>query len=138
MDTAIEVQISQGPESGSYIVRVLRSVGGEPVETITLDVGELASRRAHVEASILASSVSTRRIVSDNESAVQSMGVQLFEATFAGDIRTAYRPSAAVAAERGIEESASDILDGRLGVNDNDPEGNRGGFLALITHRPTG
>lgn len=25
-----------------------------------------------------------------------------------------------------------------LGVNDNDPQGNRGEFLALITHRPTG
>ena len=66
MDTAIELEIGPGPEPGTYVVRVLRSVGGgEPVETITLDVDELVSQRPHVEASILSSSVSTRRIMSD-------------------------------------------------------------------------
>ena len=102
MDTAIELEIGPGPEPGTYVVRVLRSVGGgEPVETITLDVDELVSQRPHVEASILSSSVSTRRIMSDTEAAVQGVGVRLFDATFSGDIRTAYRTSAAVAAERG-------------------------------------
>ncbi len=102
MDTTIELEIGPGPEPGTYVVRVLRSVGGgEPVETITLDVDELVSQRPHVEASILSSSVSTRRIMSDTEAAVQGVGVRLFDATFTGDIRTAYRTSAAVAAERG-------------------------------------
>ena len=102
MDTAIELEIGPGPEPGTYVVRVLRSVGGgEPVETITLDVDELVSQRPHVEASILSSSVSSRRIMSDTEAAVQAVGVRLFDATFTGDIRTAYRTSAAVAAERG-------------------------------------
>ena len=102
MDTAIELEIGPGPEPGTYVVRVLRSVGGgEPVEMITLDVDELVSQRPHVEASILSSSVSTRRIMSDTEAAVQGVGVRLFDATFTGDIRTAYRTSAAVAAERG-------------------------------------
>ena len=102
MDTAIELEIGPGPEPGTYVVRVLRSVGGgEPVETITLDVDELVSQRPHVEASILSSSVSTRRIMSDTEAAVQGVGIRLFDATFTGDIRTAYRTSAAVAAERG-------------------------------------
>jgi len=102
MDTAIELEIGPGPEPGAYVVRVLRSVGGgEPVETITLDVDELVSQRPQVEASILSSSVSARRIMSDTEAAVQEVGVRLFDATFAGDIRTAYRTSAAVAAERG-------------------------------------
>ena len=32
---------------------------------------------------------------------MQGVGVRLFDATFTGDIRTAYRTSAAVAAERG-------------------------------------
>ena len=42
MDTTIELEIGPGPEPGTYVVRVLRSVGGgEPVETITLDVDEL-------------------------------------------------------------------------------------------------
>ena len=98
----MELEIGPGPEPGSYIARVLRSVGGgEPAETISLDVDELVARRPHVEASILSSSVSTRRIMSDTEAAVQDIGVRLFEAIFSGDIRTAYRTSAAVAAERG-------------------------------------
>ena len=102
MDTAIELEIGPGTEPGTYVVRVLRSVGGgEPVETISLDVDELVSQRPHVEASILSSSVSTRRIMSDTEAAVQAVGIRLFDATFTGDIRTAYRTSAAVAAERG-------------------------------------
>jgi hypothetical protein len=102
MDTAIELEIGPGTEPGTYVVRVLRSMGGgEPVETITLDVDELVSQRPHVEASILSSSVSSRRIMSDTEAAVQAVGIRLFDATFTGDIRTAYRTSAAVAAERG-------------------------------------
>lgn len=92
MDTAIELEIGAGPEPGTYVVRVLRSVGGgEPVETITLDVDELVSRRPFVEASILSSSVSTRRIMSDTEAAVQNVGIRLVDAMFTGDIRTAYR-----------------------------------------------
>lgn len=102
MDTAIELEIGPGTEPGTYVVRVLRSIGGgEPVETITLDVDELVSQRPHVEASILSSSVSSRRIMSDTEAEVQAVGIRLFDATFTGDIRTAYRTSAAVAAERG-------------------------------------
>jgi hypothetical protein len=102
MDTTVELEIGPGPEPDTYVVRVLQSVGGgEPVETITLDVDELVSQRPHVEASILSSSVSTRRIMSDTEAAVQAVGVRLFDATFTGDIRTAYRTSAAVASERG-------------------------------------
>jgi hypothetical protein len=103
MDTAIELEIGPGTEPGTYVVRVLRSVGGgEPVETISLDVDELVMQRSHVEASILSSSVSSRRIMSDTEAAVQAVGIRLFDATFTGDIRTAYRTSAAVAAERGM------------------------------------
>jgi len=102
MDTAIELEIGPGTEPGTYVVRVLRSIGGgEPVETITLDVDDLVSQRPHVEASILSSSVSSRRIMSDTEAEVQAVGIRLFDATFTGDIRTAYRTSAAVAAERG-------------------------------------
>lgn len=102
MDTTMELEVALGPERGTYVVHVLRSVGGgEPSETITLDIDDLVSQRPHVEASILSSSVSTRRIMSDTETAVQGVGVRLFDATFTGDIRTAYRTSAAVAAERG-------------------------------------
>lgn len=102
MDTTMELEVGPGPEPGTYVVRVLQSVGGgEPTETITLDVEELVARRPLVEASILSSSVSTRRIMSETEAAVQGVGVRMFEAMFSGDVRTAYRTSAAVAAERG-------------------------------------
>ena len=101
MDAVMELEIEPGPEPGSYVVHVLRSVGGgEPSETITLDLDRLLDRRTLVQASVLASSVATRRIMSETEAAVQDVGVRLFESTFTGGIRTAYRASAAVAAER--------------------------------------
>ena len=102
MDAVMELEIEPGPEPGSYLVHVLRSVGGgEPSETVTLDLDRLLDRRTLVQASVLASSVATRRIMSETEAAVQDVGVSLFESTFTGGIRTAYRASAAVAAERG-------------------------------------
>ena len=50
---------------------------------------------------MLSSSVSARRIMSDTEAAMQDVGRRLFESTFTGNIRTAYRTSMAVASERG-------------------------------------
>ena len=102
MDTVMELEIGPGPEPGSYVVHVLRSVGGgEPSATITLDLDELLGRRPLLEASVLSSSVSSRRVISDTESALQSVGLQLFQSTFAGDVAAAYRTSLAVASERG-------------------------------------
>ena len=44
MDTVMELEVGPGPEPGSSVVRVLRSVGGgAPIETITLDDGPAAS-----------------------------------------------------------------------------------------------
>jgi len=102
MNTVMELEIGPGPEPGSYTVHVVRSVGGgEPSATITLDLDELVDRRPLLEASVLSSSVSARRVMSDTEAAIQRVGVRLFEATFSGDIGTAYRTSMAVASERG-------------------------------------
>ena len=72
MDTVMELEIGPGPEPGSYVVRVLRSVGGgEPTETVTLDLDDLVDRRPHLEASVLSSSVTARRVMSDTEAAIQ-------------------------------------------------------------------
>ena len=102
MDAVMELEIGPGPESGSYVVRVLRSVGGgEPTEAIALDVDELVDRRPELEASVLLSSVSARRIMTDTEAALQAVGRRLFEAVFTGDVYAAYRTSVAVASERG-------------------------------------
>ena len=102
MNTVMELEIGPGPESGSYVVHVLRSVGGgEPSQTITLDLDELVGRRPLLEATVLSSSVSARRVMSDTEAVVQEVGRRLFESTFSGAVRTAYRTSMAVASERG-------------------------------------
>ncbi|RZS68804.1 CHAT domain-containing protein [Agromyces ramosus] len=102
MNAVMELEIGPGPESGSYLVRVLRSVGGgEPSETITLDLDELVDRRPALEASVLLSSIAARRVVPDTEAAIQDVGRRLFESAFTGSVASAYRTSIAVASERG-------------------------------------
>ncbi|MFE6253778.1 CHAT domain-containing protein [Agromyces sp. NPDC057865] len=102
MDTVMELEIGPGPEPGSYVVRVLRSVGGgEPTETVRLDLDDLVDRRPHLEASVLSSSVTARRVMSDTEAAIQDVGRRLFDSAFAGSVAGAYRTSMAVASERG-------------------------------------
>ena len=102
MDTMMELEIGPGPEPGSYVVHVLRSVGGgEPTSTFTLDLEELLDRRPALEDSVLSSSVSARRVVSATEAAIQGVGRLLFESVFSGDVHTAYRTSGAVASDRG-------------------------------------
>lgn len=102
MDTVMELEIGPGPEPGSYVVRVLRSVGGgEPTETVTLDLDDLVNRRPHLEASVLSSSVAARRVMSDTEAAIQDVGRRLFQSAFTGSVASAYRTSMAVASERG-------------------------------------
>ena len=56
MDTVLELEIRPGTDPGSYVVQVLRSVGGgEPTVTFTLDLDELVDHRPKLEESILAS-----------------------------------------------------------------------------------
>ncbi|MEV4686239.1 CHAT domain-containing protein [Microbacterium sp. LWH3-1.2] len=109
MDPAVmELEIGPGPEPGSYVARVLRSVGGgEPTETFHLDLDELVDRRPLLEASVLSSAVSTRRVMSDTEAVLQDVGRRLFDAAFAGSVGTAYRTSLAVASERGLSVQVS-------------------------------
>jgi hypothetical protein len=102
MNSVMELEIGPGPEPGSYVVHVLQSVGGgEPTQTVTLDFDDLIERRPLLEATVLSSSVSARRVMSDTEAVVQDVGRRLFDSTFTGDIRTAFRTSMAVASERG-------------------------------------
>ena len=71
----MELEIGPGPETGSYITRVLQSVGGgEPSEQFSLDLDELLDRRPLLEASVLSSSVAARRVMSDYEAAIQDVG----------------------------------------------------------------
>jgi CHAT domain len=102
MSTVMELEIGAGPAPDSFVVRVLRSVGGgEPSASFSLDIEDLVARRPLLEASVLSSSVSARRVMSDQEAAIQAVGRQLFETAFAGEVGAAYRTSLAVASERG-------------------------------------
>ncbi|WP_173922669.1 CHAT domain-containing protein [Agromyces sp. Marseille-P2726] len=102
MNTVLGLEVGPGPEPGSYVVHVLRSVGGgEPSQTVTLDFDDLIERRPLLEATVLSSSVSARRVISDTEAVLRDVGRRLFDSAFSGDIRTAYRTSMAVASERG-------------------------------------
>jgi len=102
MDAVLELEITAGTEPGTYVVDVLRSVGGgEPTATFELDLDEILDRRAALEDSVLSSSVSARRIMSATEAAIQDVGRELFDAVFRGDVATAYRTSLAVASDRG-------------------------------------
>ena len=99
----MELEIGPGPDPGSFVVRVLQSVGGgEPSETFHLDLDDLLSRRPQLEANVLLSSVTARRVMSDSEASIQDVGRRLFESAFTGSVASAYRTSMAVAAERGL------------------------------------
>ena len=98
----MELEIGPGPDPGSFVVRVLQSVGGgEPSETFHLDLDDLLSRRPQLEANVLLSSVAARRVMSDSEASIQDVGRRLFESAFTGSVAGAYRTSMAVATERG-------------------------------------
>ena len=50
----MELEIGPGPDPGSFVVRVLQSVGGgEPSETFTSISTTCLSRRPQLEASVL-------------------------------------------------------------------------------------
>ena len=103
MSAVIELELGAGPTPGTYSVHVVKSIaGGEPSATISLDIDDVLDSLPQIESSILASSVSARRVMSMRESAVQSIGVRLFDAVFTGRIGEVYRASSAVAAERGL------------------------------------
>ena len=98
----MELEIGPGPDPGSFVVRVLQSVGGgEPSETFHLDLDDLLQRRPQLEANVLLSSVAARRVMSDSEASIQDVGRRLFESAFTGSVASAYRTSMAVASERG-------------------------------------
>lgn len=103
MDAIFELEIGAGSVDGTFIVHVLRSLaGGDPTATITLDIDDIIDGLPAIESSILASSVSARRVMTSHESAIQEIGVRLFDAVFAGRVGESYRSSVAVAAERGL------------------------------------
>ena len=82
--------------------RVLRASGSEGGRgALELDVDALLSSRASLEATVLASAVPARRVLTSGESALQRIGAELFDRLFVGDVGTAYRATRAVAQAHG-------------------------------------
>ena len=80
MDAVMELEIEPGPEPGSYVVHVLRSVGGgEPSETITLDLDGLVDRRPTWRRECWRRRSPHAGCMSDTEAAVQDVGRRLFD-----------------------------------------------------------
>ncbi|MEV0712858.1 CHAT domain-containing tetratricopeptide repeat protein [Nocardia aurea] len=97
----IQVEIEANSGGNEYPTRVLHSpVGSEPSATMYLDPYQLLEEQPHLEAVILASSVTGRRIADPAEQAIQDVGGRLFRALFTGPVLETYRASVAAAQDR--------------------------------------
>jgi molecular chaperone DnaK len=98
----IEVAIRHGDAHGIFTVEVVSSAAGEASASVPLEVDGLLSQRERLQSAVLASSVASRRVLSETERPVREMGQLLFTAALgAGEVAGRYRASAALAAERG-------------------------------------
>jgi CHAT domain len=99
--TVIELAIAPGHAAGSFRVEVVRSPAGEASAEVVLDVEALLARREEIENAVLASSITSRGVVSQVERPLREIGQTLFTALLgSGDISGRYRASAALAAEQ--------------------------------------
>jgi predicted nuclease of predicted toxin-antitoxin system len=100
--SVLELDISSGSTPGTYRVDIIQSPGGEATATFELDPTEIIDRIDDLQQTLLASSVSSRRLLSHGEVSVRNVGRRLFEALFSQqDVAGVYRASLAVAEERG-------------------------------------
>ncbi|MET0454931.1 MAG: CHAT domain-containing protein [Mycobacterium sp.] len=102
MASVIELQVTAAPGDGEFTVRVVRSVaGGDSTATMQLDPKYYVDSRDDLETAVLASAVTSRRILSPGEQRLRIVGQQLFDALFSGPVGEAYRASADAASARG-------------------------------------
>src|SRR5689334_6889802 len=101
-DAEFGLDVSRGPGSGEYTVRVVSAAsGGKPQSTFALDLAALEELSRTLESTVLASAARARgRMVPELEKPLREMGSRLFQVLFAGPIGTTYRSSLAVARER--------------------------------------
>src|SRR3954452_2667323 len=94
----IEVEIRPGDAAGTFAVQVLSSAAGESAATVTLDVDGLLGRLGQVQNAVLASAVSSRRVIDERERTLRQVGQELFAALLrSGEVAGRYRASAAMA-----------------------------------------
>lgn len=98
----IEVAIGPGPAAGKFRVEVVASPAGDASAVVELDTDALWDRRELLEKAVLASGVSSRRLLPGTERPVREVGETLFAALLgAGEVAGLYRVAAAIAATRG-------------------------------------
>jgi WD40 repeat protein len=96
--SVIEVAIGQGRTPGTFRVEVLRSAAGEASTEVALEADRLAMSRPLIQQALLASAVSTRRILTEAEHLVRDAGQALFTALLGtGEVAGRYRASSALA-----------------------------------------
>lgn len=100
--SVFEVAIGQHATPGVFRVDVVASPAGEASTVIQLDDAGLLARHRLLQQAVLASAVSSRRVLSETEQQVREVGELLFAGLLgAGEVAGRYRAAAAVAAERG-------------------------------------
>jgi hypothetical protein len=102
MPSIIELDIGRTDAPGIYQIEIIRSPAGDASATFELEPVELIDKLGELQQTLLASSVSSRRIVGRSEASVRGVGQRLFEALFADhQVAAVYRASHAVASDRG-------------------------------------
>ena len=102
MTSIIELNIARADAPGSYEIQVIQSPAGEASATFELEPVDLIDKLDELQQTLLASSISSRRLVGRGEASIRRVGQRLFEALFGNpQVAGVYRASYAVAAERG-------------------------------------
>src|ERR1700733_11928780 len=97
----IEVAIGPGHGPETFRVEIVASPVGA-TETISLDTEAWLARRGDLQRAVLASAVSTRRVLSETEDLVRGIGQALFTALLGtGEVAGQYRAATREAAKRG-------------------------------------
>ena len=100
--TVIEVAIGPGGAPGLFRVEVVASPAGEASAAVELDADALLARRGLLQQAVLASAVSSRRVLPETEQPVREVGQLLFAGLLGtGEVAGRYRAAAAVAALAG-------------------------------------
>jgi len=103
MDQRLELDLDLDSDGHGGFRVTVRSAAGEAAGQLRLDPRPVLDRRPQLQATVLASAVTSRAALGEVEEPVRSVGQQLFHALFDDDVYAAYRASLAVAAERGTQ-----------------------------------
>src|SRR5689334_13715016 len=103
LPSVFEVAIGPGGAPGMFRVEVVASPAGEAAATVKLDADALLAQRGRLQQAVLASALTSRRLLPETEQPVREVGQVLFAGLLgAGEVAGRYRATAAVAAVLGV------------------------------------